>query len=104
MTSTAHGLGVAGPTSFLFEFNALSQPDRFEVFYEGVRILDTGWRGSAGSWTDPDGNPITIAGPGLGSATVDVPAGTATVVTVVVTGQGAGTIWDYVVNCPGPVT
>ena len=102
VTTTAHALGAPGPTSFLFEFDARSQPDRFQVFYEGAQILDTGWRGSNGSWLDPDGNPITIAGPGAGSATVDVPAGTASVVTVVVTGQGPGTIWDYEVNCPAP--
>ena len=101
MTTTAHSLGVPGPTSFLFEFNAQSVPDRFQIFYEGAQILDTGWRG-AGSWTDPDGNPITIAGPGLGSATVAVPAGSATSVTVVVTGSGPTTVWSYTVNCPAP--
>ena len=102
VTTTAHSLGVAGPTSFLLEFNALNQPDRFQVLYEGVEIYDSGWRGGAGSWNGPDGNPITIEGPGLGSATVAVPAGAATAVTVVVTGQGPGTIWDYTVNCPTP--
>ncbi len=99
VTTTVHSLGVAGPTSFLLEFDALNQPDRFVVYYEGVQIHDTGWRGNSG-WTDPDGNPITPTGPGLGSATVAVPAGTSTDVTVVVTGQGAGTVWDYTVNCP----
>ncbi|MEI2700241.1 MAG: hypothetical protein V9E94_18630 [Microthrixaceae bacterium] len=103
VTTTGHGLGTAGPTSFLFEFDAFSQPDHFEVYYEGALIYDTGWRGSAGTWTGPDGNPIVIAGPGAGSATVAVPAGSATSITVVVTGQGSGTVWDYTVNCPTPV-
>lgn len=99
VTTTVHSLGVAGPTSFVLDFNALSQPDRFQVFYEGAQIHDTGWRGDPG-YDDPDGNPITPTGPGLGSATIAVPAGTSMEITVVVTGSGAGTVWDYLVNCP----
>ncbi len=101
MTTTEHNIGVAGPTSFVLDFDALSQPDRFVVSYEGAQIYDSDWRGDPG-YDDPDGNPITPAGPGAGSAVVNVPAGTSTVVTVVVTGSGAGTLWDYVVNCPAP--
>lgn len=103
VTTTTHDLGTAGPTSFLFQFNAQSVPDRFEVLYQGVQIYDTGWRGSPG-YTDSNGDPITVVGPGAGSATVTVPAGASTVVTVVVTGSSSGTAWDYVVNCPAPVT
>lgn len=32
--------------------------------------------------------------------TVNVPAGTSTQITVVLTGPEAGTVWDSVVNCP----
>ena len=42
VTTTVHSLGVAGPTSFLFEWETLSQPDQLQVFYEGVEIYDTG--------------------------------------------------------------
>jgi len=98
VTSTVHNLGVAGPTSFVFDFDAYSVPDRFEVFYEGASIYDSGWRGESG-YVDPDGNPITPTGPGMGTAMIAVPAGTSTAVTVVVTGIG-GTAWDYLVNCP----
>lgn len=86
VTTTAHELGVAGPTSFLFEWEAYTVPDQFQVFYEGVLIHDTGVVGDA-------------IGDGTGSATVMVPAGTSTQVTVVVTGP-SGTVWDYRVNCP----
>ncbi|KRE36170.1 hypothetical protein ASG73_13950 [Janibacter sp. Soil728] len=61
-------------------------PDQFQVFYEGVLLHDTGVVGDA-------------INEGTGSATVTVPAGTSTQVTVVVTGP-SGTAWDYVVNCP----
>lgn len=87
VTTTVHELGTAGPTSFLFEWETLNQPDQLEVFYEGVKIHDTGLVGDN-------------INDGTGSATVTVPAGTSTQVTVTVTGPEAGTVWDYVVNCP----
>ncbi|MGY2082601.1 hypothetical protein [Blastococcus sp. SYSU DS0539] len=100
VTTTGHELGTSGPTSFLFQFDAISVPDRFQVFYEGALIYDSGFRGDTG-YTDPGtGHPITVSGPGAGSATVVVPAGTATSVTVVVTGPIPGTAWTYTVNCP----
>lgn len=89
VTVTDHQLGVSGPTSFLFEWEAINIPDQFEVLYEGVVIFDTGLVGD-------DINE------GTGSAIVNVPAGAATTVTVRVTGPDAGTAWSYVVNCPAP--
>ena len=89
VTTTVHSLGVDGPTSFLFEWEAFNQPDQFQVFYEGVEIFDTGLVGDN-------------TGEGTGSATVNVPAGTASTVTVTVTGPEAGTLWEYRVNCPAP--
>jgi hypothetical protein len=86
VTTTIHELGVAGPTSFLFEWEAFGVPDQFEVIYEGAVIHNTGFVGDFG-------------GEGTGSATVNVPAGSATTVTVRVTGP-AGTAWNYTVNCP----
>lgn len=100
VTTTGHELGTSGPTSFLFEFDAVSVPDRFQVFYEGTLIYDSGFRGGTG-FTDPaTGGSIVVSGPGAGSVTVAVPAGTATSVTVVVTGPIPGTAWSYTVNCP----
>lgn len=87
VTTTVHELGTAGPTSFLFEWETLNQPDQLEVFYEGNLIYDTGLVGDN-------------INEGTGSDTVSVPAGTSTQITVVVTGPEAGTAWSYVVNCP----
>lgn len=60
VTTTGHELGLAGPTSFLFEWEAYTVPDQFQVFYEGVLIHDTGVVGDS-------------IGEGTGSATVMVP-------------------------------
>lgn len=89
ITETVHQLGVSGPTSFLFQWEAFGIPDQFEVFYEGVLIFDTGLVGDN-------------INEGTGSATVNVPAGSATTVTVRVTGPQANTAWRYTVNCPAP--
>lgn len=78
---------MPGPTSFLFEWEAFNQPDQFEIFYEGALIFDTGLVGDN-------------INEGTGSATVNVPAGSATTITVRVTGPEAGTVWEYTVNCP----
>ena len=86
VTTTVHELGVSGPTSFLFQWEAYGIPDQFQVYYEGNLIYDTGVVGD-------DINE------GTGSATVTVPAGTSSTVTVVVTGP-SGTAWQYTVNCP----
>jgi hypothetical protein len=99
VTTTVSELGTTGPTSFLFQFDAQSVPDRFQIYYQNAPIYDSDWRGATG-YTDDAGNPITVVGPGVGSATVNVPAGTATSVTVVVTGGASGTAWSYTVNCP----
>lgn len=89
VTSTNHDLGIAGPTEFLFEWEAINIPDRFQVFYEGSEIYDTGFVGDQ-------------TGEGTGSDTVSVPVGTSTQITVVVTGSDPSTAWNYRVNCPGP--
>lgn len=82
VTTTIHELGTTGPTSFTVDWDMLVQQDSLEVFYEGVELFDTG-----------------IVG-GTGSATVTVPAGSSSQVTVVMTGPEIGTVWYYTVHCP----
>ncbi len=82
VTTTVHELGTTGPISFLVSWDMLIQKDQMQVFYEGVEIFDTGVVG------------------GTGSHTVEVPAGTSSQVTVVMTGPEAGTVWYYTVHCP----
>ena len=80
VTTTVHDLGRTSGT-FPFSYEAFSIPDRFEVIYQGTTLLDTGF--VSGSAT----HPLTYSG-------------TATVVTVIVTGSSSGTAWDYVAGCP----
>ncbi|MEV6358770.1 hypothetical protein [Nocardia asteroides] len=86
VTTTSHQLGVAGPTSFVLSYETLNIPDRIQVFYEGGQVLDTGYIGDN-------------INQGTGSAVVSLPAGTATTVTVRVSGMD-DTQWEYTVNCP----
>jgi hypothetical protein len=87
-TETRHDLGRTSGT-FRFEFDALTLPDRFQIFYEGREIEDTGFVPRP---DDPDS--------GRGSRTVPFGPGPSTSVTVVVTGSEPGTAWDYTVECP----
>jgi len=82
VTTTVHELGATSGT-FEFVYDAYGIPDQFDIYYEGNLIYTTG-------------------GAVSGSATVPVSySGTATSITVVVTGP-SGTAWDYVVSCPTP--
>jgi hypothetical protein len=82
VTTTVYELGRTSG-SFTFTYQAFSVPDRFQVIYQGVTLLDTGLVSGAATPT------LTYSG-------------TATFVTVVVTGSaaGTGTSWDATVGCP----
>jgi hypothetical protein len=85
VTTTLHDLGRTSGT-FAFSYQAFSVPDRFEVFHEGNRLLDTGLVPRPGS---------------PGAATVNLTySGASTTVTVIVTGSQPGTAWNYTVACP----
>ena len=79
VTRTVHSLGRTSGT-FPFSYQAFSIPDRFEVIYEGRTLLDTG----------------SVSGGATQNLTY---TGSATVITVVVTGP-SGTLWNYTVGCP----
>lgn len=81
VTTTVHELGRTSGT-FLFTYDALTIPDRFDVQYQGATLYTTGG---------------FVSGTGSKSITY---SGTSTKVTVVVTGSTQGTAWNYVVNCP----
>jgi hypothetical protein len=102
-------LGVSSG-EFLFEYEALNQPDWFELFYDGERIFDVvsgtqannpiyaplfeeGGRFFGASATDPSYSNSTMVA--FGDAT-----STSTQVTLRVTGSEPGTVWFATVNCP----
>lgn len=103
-----------GTTSgeFLFEYSALHQPDWYEIWYEGERIVDlfTGTRAN-----DLFYAPLFQPGGRLegavdaerhavyeGSRTVSFgsPTSTSTQLFLRVTGSEPGTVWYATVNCP----
>ncbi|MFF3228714.1 hypothetical protein ACFYV7_38380 [Nocardia suismassiliense] len=86
VTETAHHLGRPGPASFVLSYETFAIPDQIEVFYQGGRVHNTGYIGDN-------------INQGTGSAVINIPAGTATTVSVRVTGPG-GTDWNYTVHCP----
>ena len=82
-------------TEFDIRFDAYSIPDKYVVTYNGVVVLDTGWRGSSSY----EGNPLYpggIAGPGAGQedGIFTKVAGVDTF-TVTVFGPQSGTLWWY---------
>lgn len=101
-----------GQTSgqFQFDYEALNQPDWFEIYYDGVRIYDIvsgtqannpiyaplfqpGGRFDGASGTDPSYSNSTMVT--FGDAT-----STSTEITLRVTGSEPGTLWSAKVNCP----
>ncbi|RPA59472.1 hypothetical protein EF294_13380 [Gordonia oryzae] len=89
-------IGRTGPTSFVLNFDAEDEPDRFDVIYQNQQIATTGWRGSesANTFHRP------LAGPGSGSIRVAVPRGSSSVVTVRVTTDSRSTVWQFTAQCP----
>jgi hypothetical protein len=83
VTTTVHELGRTSG-SFLFSWDALTIPDKFDVFYQGALVFSTGFVSFTGTHT------ITYTG-------------TSTQVTVIVTGSSPSTAWDYTVACPVPL-
>jgi hypothetical protein len=101
-----------GQTSgqFLFEYEALYQPDWFEIYHEDARIYDIvsgelanesfyahlfapGGRFFGASGTDPSYSNSTVVS--FGDAT-----STSTTLELKVTGSEPGTVWYATVNCP----
>ena len=93
-----------------FDFNAYSIPDKFEVWFDGIKVIDTGYRGDTSYQIALNteltllGDPLeTIVAPGNGTASFY--KGTATTVVLVrVFAPILGAGWDYTMYCPGSIT
>ena len=98
-------LGAATGT-VTFNFDARSIPDKFEVWFDGVKVIDTGYRGSSARQADLDealaerGLPSeTIAGIGSGTANFSKTTNTQ-VALVKVYAPLDQTLWDFTLGCP----
>lgn len=89
-------------------FDALSIPDKFEVWYNGLKVIDTGYRGDSSYQSSLDAElatrglpPETIMGLGSGTATFSKTS-TTTSALVRVYAPLSGTAWNFTLNCPVP--
>ena len=104
---TMFNINVGSLTGIVtLNFNAKNVPDKFEVWFDGIKVIDTGYRGSATKQTDLDnalalrGLPSeTIAGVGLGTANFNKTTNTE-VALVKVYAPIEGTSWDLTLGCP----
>lgn len=87
-------------------FNALNIPDKFEVWFDGVKVIDTGYRGLTFYQQDLNdaltskGLPVeTIAGLGSGVASFNKTTSTQTAL-VKVYAPLEDTVWNLTLDCP----
>lgn len=87
-------------------FNAIGVPDKFIVMFDGVEVINTGYRGDAGQQATLDAAlaarglpPETIAGGATGTASFVKSTATVTA-TVLVYAPISGTAWDFNLSCP----
>ncbi len=87
-------------------YNTFGIPDKFEVWFDGVKVIDTGYRGSAALQGDLDTELISrslptelIAGIATGSAMFTKSTATTTAL-VKVYAPLPGTGWSYGLSCP----
>ena len=79
-------------------FNAYTVPDKFFVDWDGSTVINTGFRGVSGTY---DGVPVTVAGPGAGTASFTKTTAAPSLCTLRIEAPFTGTQWDVNLGCPG---
>lgn len=104
-TQIAYNLGT-GLGIVTLDYDMLSVPDKAEVWFDGVKVIDTGYRGDSSYQSALDaeltslGQPTeTIAGVGLGNDTF-TKSTTTSLCIVKVFGPLTGTAWSVQLSCP----
>lgn len=94
----------------VLNFDALSVPDKFEVWFDGVKVIDTGYRGDISLQSNLNSAlaarglpPETIVGTGAGSDFFEKSTATTTA-EVRVYAPISGTAWSFVLGCPTSTT
>jgi len=83
------------------EFDAYGVPDIFIVEYNGVEVINTGYRGTSGTYDTPTGSvAVTVAGPGAGTASFTKTTAAPSLATIRVEAPFVGTQWDVNLGCP----
>lgn len=90
-------------------FNAQSVPDKFIVIYDGVEVINTGYRGDSSQQAALDAAlaarglpPETIMGTGIGTQSFTKSTASPATALVRVFAPIAGTAWGYTLGCPTP--
>jgi len=79
------------------DFNAAGVPDIFIVEYNGVEVINTGYRGVSGTY---DGVVVVVAGPGAGTASFTKATASPGKAIVRVVAPFTGTAWTFNLGCP----
>lgn len=97
-----------GPDLGTVNFNgdAISVPDKFIIIYDGVEVINTGYRGDSSQQSSLDAELIsrglpteTITGPGVFSTSFNKTSSTTTA-TLQVWAPLSGTAWSATLGCP----
>ena len=104
---TVQNITLGSDTGIVYlNFNAYSVPDKFIVEFDGVEVINTGYRGDAFQQNSLNtalialGEPTeTIAGPGAGILSFNKTTATTTA-TVKVYAPISGTGWTFTLGCP----
>lgn len=96
----------SGTGNVVLHYDALSIPDKFEVFFGGNKVIDTGYRGDSSYQSALDAAlaamslpPETIMGTGSGTASF-TKSSVATFALVRVYAPLSGTAWNFIMDCP----
>ncbi len=102
-------LGVTEGT-VTFDFNTISIPDKYEVWFDGVKVIDTGYRGHVVYQTSLNealialGDPTEpIIGPAEGSTSF-YKGSAVEEAEIRVYAPLTGTFWNYTMSCPDGIT
>jgi hypothetical protein len=96
----------SGTGTVTLNYDAVTVPDKFIVVFDGVEVINTGYRGNAGQQSNLDAALATYGAPpetimGTGAGSDNFVKGTATTTaTVYVYAPMAGTVWDFTLDCP----
>ena len=94
-----------GTGNLTLTYNAYSVPDKFEVYWNGSQVIDTGFRGSSSYNADLNalGYP-NVSGTGSGSASFNKTTQSPGTITIIVTAPLEGTLWNATLSCPSDPT
>ena len=98
----SYGISLGtGTGTVTLNYQAYNVPDRFRVVWNGIEVINTGFRGnSANDAALNDAGYPSVVGPGSGSVTFSKNSTYPTTAIVYVDAPLEGTAWDFTLSCP----